>query len=353
MLAQDHGAIINICSTYGLVGPDQRIYEKPGQPQQYKPVYYSVTKAGVLGLTHYLATYYTHRLRANALTPAASSTTTMKSSQGLFRPHRHGPHGPPGRDERALLFLASDASSYMTGNNVVVMGAGRHGSFHSHSGPARLAISASCWSRTTRLKSRNVAAPIALQQLYGGRMVQPVHKTCQRLEVSDSPELEALVERLQTFCSRFHLDDLQTASQVHPVSGASHAKASPLAPIAVSVMPIFSNYRQAHILKWVIGDAPDDHARQPMRQFASTLDSVIQGPGVILLYPPGSVSTLITARRDPRSQDGRATPARHAVQIVHTRLLSVSASFRNSRRRKMTRPALITKSGQIHLAAYP
>ena len=58
MLDQDHGVIINICSTYGLVGPDQRIYERPGQPQQYKPVFYSVTKAGVLGLTRYLSTYY-------------------------------------------------------------------------------------------------------------------------------------------------------------------------------------------------------------------------------------------------------------------------------------------------------
>ncbi len=70
MLEQDHGVIINICSTYGLVGPDQRIYEKPGQPRSYKPVFYSVTKAGVLGLTRYLATYYAGRnIRVNALTP--------------------------------------------------------------------------------------------------------------------------------------------------------------------------------------------------------------------------------------------------------------------------------------------
>ena len=71
MLAQNHGAIINICSTYGLVGPDQRIYERPGQTQQqYKPVFYSVTKAGVLGLTHYLATYYAGKnIRANCADP--------------------------------------------------------------------------------------------------------------------------------------------------------------------------------------------------------------------------------------------------------------------------------------------
>jgi NAD(P)-dependent dehydrogenase (short-subunit alcohol dehydrogenase family) len=125
MLAQDHGAIVNICSTYGLVGPDQRIYRKPGQPDQsFKPVYYSVTKAGVIGLTHYLATYYagTH-IRANALTPGGVFNNhdevfvqNYSSRNVLGRMARH--------DEMngALLFLASDASSYMTGANLVVDG---------------------------------------------------------------------------------------------------------------------------------------------------------------------------------------------------------------------------------------
>lgn len=124
MLTQGRGVIINICSTYGLVGPDQRIYLKPGQAVQYKPVYYSVTKAGVLGMTHYLATYYAGKnIRVNALTPGgvynnhdeiflrAYSTRTV-----LGRMARH--------DEMngALLYLASDASSYMTGSNLVVDG---------------------------------------------------------------------------------------------------------------------------------------------------------------------------------------------------------------------------------------
>jgi len=124
MLAQDHGVIINICSTYGLGGPDQRIYQREGQPPRYKPVYYTVTKAGVLGLTRYLATYYAGKnIRVNALTPGGVFNNHDEAFLAAYS-YRTVMGRMAHRDEMsgALLFLASSASSYMTGGNLVVDG---------------------------------------------------------------------------------------------------------------------------------------------------------------------------------------------------------------------------------------
>jgi len=124
MAAQGEGSIINICSTYGLVPPDQRIYEKPGQPKQFKPAFYTTTKAGVLGLTKYIASYYAGtRVRANCLTPGGvynnhDETFTRNYSYRTIM----GRMAEKDEMNGALLYLASDASSYMTGGNVIVDG---------------------------------------------------------------------------------------------------------------------------------------------------------------------------------------------------------------------------------------
>ena len=123
--AQNRGVIVNVSSMYGVVAPDQKLYERDGSStRSFKPVTYSVTKSAIIGFTRYLATYWGEKnIRVNALTPG-----------GIFNDHddefttRYNARVPLGRmanrDEMlgALLFLLSDASSYMTGANLVVDG---------------------------------------------------------------------------------------------------------------------------------------------------------------------------------------------------------------------------------------
>jgi NAD(P)-dependent dehydrogenase (short-subunit alcohol dehydrogenase family) len=128
MLRQGNGVIVNVASTYGLVGPDQRLYEGVKSPYAdtsfNTPVSYAVTKTAVLGLTRYLATYWGRQnIRVNALTPHGVYDNHDETFVRNFA--YRSPLGRMARNDEyrgALLFLVSDASSYMTGANLVVDG---------------------------------------------------------------------------------------------------------------------------------------------------------------------------------------------------------------------------------------
>jgi NAD(P)-dependent dehydrogenase (short-subunit alcohol dehydrogenase family) len=120
------GAIVHTSSIYGLLGPDQRIYEGSdylGGPINTPPVY-SASKGGVVGLTTYLATYWADRgVRVNALTPGGIGS----GQNGVFN-DKYSARIPMGRMAKAsevaaaVVYLASDAASYVTGQNLYVDG---------------------------------------------------------------------------------------------------------------------------------------------------------------------------------------------------------------------------------------
>lgn len=126
MAKRGRGSIIQTCSIYGVVGPDQRIYEGSeylGMPIN-TPAVYSASKAGVEGLTKYLATYWgKDGVRVNTLTPGG-----VESGQNEEFSRKYSARVPLGRmaepDDmaNALVYLASDASKYVTGHNLIVDG---------------------------------------------------------------------------------------------------------------------------------------------------------------------------------------------------------------------------------------
>lgn len=119
------GSIVFLGSNYGLVGPDQRIYRKTRQEAQtYKPAVYSVCKAGLLGLTKFLAAYYMNTsIRVNLLTPSGIWNKHDPEFSGNYASRTIlGRMSEKNEYRGAIIFLLSDASSYMTGANLVIDG---------------------------------------------------------------------------------------------------------------------------------------------------------------------------------------------------------------------------------------
>jgi NAD(P)-dependent dehydrogenase (short-subunit alcohol dehydrogenase family) len=127
MASNGGGVIVNVASDLALIAPDQRIYRQPGVPEQMqpvKPVTYSVVKSALVGLTRYLATYWANKkVRVNAISPGGvyngqpedfiARLTNLIPLQRMAATNEY---------QGAIVFLCSDASSYMTGTNLVVDG---------------------------------------------------------------------------------------------------------------------------------------------------------------------------------------------------------------------------------------
>jgi len=136
MVKQQRGSIINIASHYGVVGNDQRIYEgsnlhevymkdRPDIKQVYSPGVYNAAKGGLINFTRYLAAYYgKDNIRVNSISPGG----VYHEGENETFVKKYGERTPLGRKARpdeingAVIYLASDASSYVTGHNLVVDG---------------------------------------------------------------------------------------------------------------------------------------------------------------------------------------------------------------------------------------
>ena len=126
MAREGRGAIVNVSSVYGLLSPQQDVYEfrRSAGEEFFKPVAYSVSKSAVLNLTRYLATYWARSgVRVNTLTLAGVANDQPRAFLDAYE--ARVPLGrmlESGEAVGAVVFLVSDASSYVTGANLVVDG---------------------------------------------------------------------------------------------------------------------------------------------------------------------------------------------------------------------------------------